>query len=494
MSTNISQSSENQNLTQQKIERLQLSVRKGWTPPPRISVPQWADDYRKLAKEAGSTSGNWETSTVEIARGPMLAATESGVHIITVMCCTQLMKTALLENLFGYFAHLDPCPILLLQPKEEAAEQFSKERISPLVRVTPVLRNIIGDSKQKSSKETILYKAFTGGFLALAGAGSPDNLARRPIRVLLADEVDKYPITREGDPIALAEERTATFGLNWLSVRACSPTVEDESRIADSYEDSDQRRASVVCPHCGHRQFLDFFKHVQWPKEGDKHLTKAAMIHCECCGAGWSEGERLRALQTIRWHQTKPFECCGSRPYSNFEVFESAVLRNFSSGTGLSPQQVTQDWSDVNYSSARSSLLEAWKTLTRRRDDFSMGTAQPLLTAFVEEVHDNEDLPLPNDAPDFVDARAAYSRARWMGPGRGWVDPVAEKKGAILGLDAGLSTLEIEVGENVGEDWEEILDQRQREIESCLKRGLPLPSWAQADQFASQTITDPEEK
>jgi hypothetical protein len=30
--------------------------------------------------------------------------------------------------------------------------------------------------------------------------------------------------------------------------------------------------------------------------------------------------------------------------------------------------------------------------------------------------------------------------------------------------------LEIEVGENVGEDWEEILDQRQREIESCLKR------------------------
>lgn len=308
MSTNISQSSENQSFTQQKIERLQLSVRKGWTPPPRISVPQWADDYRKLAKEAGSTSGNWETSTVEIARGPMLAATESGVHIITVMCCTQLMKTALLENLFGYFAHLDPCPILLLQPKEEAAEQFSKERISPLVRVTPVLRNIIGDSKQKSSKETILYKAFTGGFLALAGAGSPDNLARRPIRVLLADEVDKYPITREGDPIALAEERTATFGLNWLSVRACSPTVEDESRIADSYEDSDQRRASVVCPHCGHRQFLDFFKHVQWPKEGDKHLTKLAMIHCECCGAGWSEGERLRALQTIRWHQTKPFE------------------------------------------------------------------------------------------------------------------------------------------------------------------------------------------
>ncbi|HFN1229053.1 phage terminase large subunit family protein [Klebsiella quasipneumoniae] len=31
----------------------------------------------------------------------------------------------------------------------------------------------------------------------------------------------------------MAEERAATFGLNWMSVRACSPTVEDESRILD---------------------------------------------------------------------------------------------------------------------------------------------------------------------------------------------------------------------------------------------------------------------
>ncbi|WP_145516152.1 phage terminase large subunit family protein [Yersinia aleksiciae] len=313
MSINTSLASANLSLTQSKHDRLLRSVRKGWTPPPRISVPDWADEFRKLAKEAGSTSGDWDTSTVEIARGPMLAATESGVHIITVMCCTQLMKTALLENLFGYFAHLDPCPMLLLQPKEDAAEQFSKERITPLIRVTPALRQLVGGSKQKNSKETLLYKSFTGGFLALAGAGSPDNLARRPIRVLLADEVDKYPITREGDPITLAEERTATFGLNWLSVRACSPTVEDESRIAASYEESDQRRASMACPHCGHRQFPDFFKHVHWTSDGDKHNTKLAMIHCESCGSGWSEGDRLRALRTIQWHQTKAFECCGQR-------------------------------------------------------------------------------------------------------------------------------------------------------------------------------------
>lgn len=97
-------------------------------------------------------------------------------------------------------------------------------------------------------------------------------------------------------------------------------------------------------------------------------------------------------------------------------------------------------------------------------------------------------------APQILSTLAQHipARAGWGLVAVGWIG--CREKGAILGLDAGLSTLEIEVGENVGEDWEEVLDQRQLEIESCLKRGLPLPSWAQADKFASQTITDPEEK
>ncbi len=100
--------------TQSKDERLERSWRRGLTPPPRISVPEWADRFRKLAPEAGSTSGDWSTRTVEIARGPMLAVTELGVETITGMVCTQLMKTALIENAVGFFVHLDPAPIIIL--------------------------------------------------------------------------------------------------------------------------------------------------------------------------------------------------------------------------------------------------------------------------------------------------------------------------------------------------------------------------------------------
>lgn len=324
MSTTISPTWASQGDRSGKADRLRLAALKGLTPPPRISVPEWADRYRKLAGEAGSNSGRWKTNTVEVARGPMLAVTEPGVHIITAMVATQLLKTSLIENVFGFFAHLDPCPMLLVQPKEDAAQQFSKERVTPLIRATPALRNLIGTGKTRSAEETLLFKQFPGGFLALAGAGSPDNLARRPVRVVMYDEVDKYPVTREGDPIALGDERMATFGTNWLSIRVCSPTVEDESRIAASHAEGDQRAASVECPHCGHRQFLDFFRHVQWQKAEDgEHLPKTAQIFCECCGCGWSEGERLRSLQTIRWHQTRPFQCCG-RSHSPRDAYERA--------------------------------------------------------------------------------------------------------------------------------------------------------------------------
>lgn len=237
----------------------------------------------------------------------MLAVTEPGVHVITAMVATQLLKTSLLENIVGYHAHLDPCPMLLVQPKEDAAEQFSRERIAPFIKATPVLKDLIGSANTRTSDDTLLYKSFAGGFLGLVGAGSPDNLARRPVRIVCYDEIDKYPITKEGDPISLGDERMATF-VNWLSIRACSPTIEDESRIEKSYLDSDQRRASLACPHCAHRQFPTFFSHVEWGE-----AWKSAAVKCEACGTLWSEADRLIALRTIQWHQTKPFDCCGHR-------------------------------------------------------------------------------------------------------------------------------------------------------------------------------------
>jgi lambda family phage portal protein len=187
-----------------------------------------------------------------------------------------------------------------------------------------------------------------------------------------------------------------------------------------------------------------------------------------------------------------------NRPAGNFQNFERTVLHNVASGLGLSAKQVSNDWSDVNYSSARGALLEAWKTLSRRRDEFAAGFCAPIRGAWLEESFEEDDLPLPAGAPPFMAARNAYARARWMGPGRGWIDPVAEKQGAILGMDGALTTLEDECAEQ-GLEYEEVLEQRRFEVELFKEYGLPLPEWAgaagdQTPQKQNATPTPPAPK
>lgn len=287
-------------------------------PPPLLNVPDWADKYRRLSASVGAVGGKWQTHRVEVARGPLMSVTEPGVETISAMSCTQLMKTELMLNTIGYFAHLDPAPILLLEPKDEMAAAFSKERIVPMVDKSPALKKLIGDGKSRDSDDTIGFKKFPGGFLVMSSAGSPTNMAMRAIRVTLLDEIDKYETTKEGDPVELAEERTSTFAHSSLHIRACSPTWEETSRIYRSYQSSDQRRPYVECPHCGHEQTLDFFKHVHWDKNGEDgtHDPETAAIYCESCGSAWSEAERVKIMTTkhaIRHYQTRPFVCCDEK-------------------------------------------------------------------------------------------------------------------------------------------------------------------------------------
>lgn len=283
--------------------------------PERLSLPDWADAHRKLSRKNAARFGDWKTSTVEIARGPMLAVDEPGVETISLMVATQTLKTELLLNTAARLIHLDPCPILVVYPNEDAAQAFSKERLTPMISETPVLRDLVGNPRSRKSENTIEVKHFPGGFVAMVSAGSPMNLKARPVRITICDEVDDFAPTRDGDPILLAEERTATYdelGLS-LHLRAGSPTGEETSRIWASYQLSDMRKPYVACPYCKHWQYLEFFRHVHWPKNAGVHDTSIAAVFCEMpeCNKAWTERQRRDALRNIKWYQTKTFVCCG---------------------------------------------------------------------------------------------------------------------------------------------------------------------------------------
>lgn len=211
--------------------------------------------------------------------------------------------------------------------------------------------------------------------------------------------------------------------------------------------------------------------------------------------ADWSK-ERPAMLSGVRVPTLAPGEeikqVNAAHPHVGFEDFAHEMLRSIASALGVSAEQITQDWSKTNYSSARAALLESWKTLSRRNTEFKVGTATPIYASWLQEAVERGDLDdvLPAGAPEFIEAATAYSRCDWLGVARGWVDPVREKQGAILGLDGGLSTLKRECAEQ-GLDWEEVIAQRAIELRAFKEAGLPLPEWSGGD--AAQSASTPQE-
>ena len=164
-----------------------------------------------------------------------------------------------------------------------------------------------------------------------------------------------------------------------------------------------------------------------------------------------------------------------ARPAAQFGDFEGAVLRNIASGLGLSYEQLAMDWSKTNYSSARAAMIEIWRGWTARRRAFAQGFAQPFFMAWLEEQVVEGHIRLPRAAPDFHANWASYARAKWIGPGKGFVDPVKEAQAAAMRVSLGLATLEDEAAELTGSDWGENREQIAREI-AQLPEGVLHPA------------------
>ena len=160
---------------------------------------------------------------------------------------------------------------------------------------------------------------------------------------------------------------------------------------------------------------------------------------------------------------------------AQFAQFEEAVLRRVAAGAGLSYEQVSRDYSKTNYSSARASLLEAWRFMQGRSEFMATSFADPAYVLWLEEAIARGEVELPKGVPDFYQARSDWTMCRWIGPGRGWIDPVKEVQASVMKIDAGLATLESEAAEQ-GRDWLEVSEQRAYEAEELKRLGLDQTS------------------
>ena len=285
-------------------------LHKAWEIPPKMLVSDWADTYRRLSAESSAEAGRWRTSRAEYQREMMNAISDPKVKKVVFHTSAQIGKSECMNNILGYYMDYDPAPIMLIQPTDAVMESYSKDRIAPMIRDTPVLKEKIVEAKSRESGNTINYKKFIGGYLVMIGANTPSQLASRPIRVILADEVDRYPLSAgaEGDPLSLAEVRQTTFW-NKKTVIASTPTIKGISKIDAEYEMSSQEVLNVACPHCGAYQPLVWaqlkFKHHK-DQENGNNGNKFDLLGYVCKECGAIDNEIAWKKQPIKWVASNP--------------------------------------------------------------------------------------------------------------------------------------------------------------------------------------------
>jgi phage terminase large subunit GpA-like protein len=237
----------------------------GLEPPPSLSVSAWADAHRMLPPTSAEP-GPWLTSRAPYLREIMDRLSPGDpCETVVIMKGAQLGLTSVAENWMGHAIHIDPGPALLVQPTWNTARDYARDRINPLISETPILHTIVGEQRSRRAGTTTTRKTFPGGFLVITGANSAAELRAKAIRRLVLDEVDGYPldVDGEGDPVALALKRTATFSNRKVLIFS-TPTIQGCSRIEaefcgtpeqrqTGYSPTDQRHYFVPCPHCaGH--------------------------------------------------------------------------------------------------------------------------------------------------------------------------------------------------------------------------------------------------
>ena len=268
-----------------------------------MTVSQWADAHRIVTGETSPNPGPWDTGLTPYLREPMDSMSDMDpIRRSVLMWGAQLGKTEGLLNAIGYSIHHAPGPMMIVQPTVDVASNFSKERLTPLFNATPELATRVLENRSRDGDNTILVKRFRGGFLKTSGANSAASLRSTPIRRLLCDEVDAYPldVDGEGDPLDLAEKRASNFSRGKIVITS-TPKEKGSSRVEKEFLKSDQRRYFVPCPHCGHFDYMRF-PMLQYSRED----PDAAALLCGACGVLIEERYKTQMLAGGEWRSTAP--------------------------------------------------------------------------------------------------------------------------------------------------------------------------------------------
>lgn len=288
--------------TQSARHLMSAAASRAVRPRGRLTVSQWADNHRILSSKGSGEVGRWRT-----ARNPMLREIQdalslhSPVREVWVMKSSQVGVTEMSVNWLGYTMDYAPGPAMVLMPTLESRDTWKVQKLNPLLTDTPCIRDMLGGLRSRDAAHSKELIDFPGGILFLAGGNSPNSYAQKSVRILMMDDLDRFPmeIGEEGDPVELARSRVKAFMRHKL-LFASTPTIKGASLIERGYELGDQRRYHVHCPHCGERQVL------HWPNVRANATSTEAWYVCAENGCIIEEHHKPAMLEGGIWIAEHP--------------------------------------------------------------------------------------------------------------------------------------------------------------------------------------------
>lgn len=298
----------------------------GWTPPPRITVSEWADRNRIIAKGSGSEPGKWRTSRTPYLREIMDCLSEhSTARRVTFRKSAQIGATEVGINWACYVIDLGLDSMIVSQPVKDLARSWSASKFEPAVELMPCIRD-------KIESDNTLEKLFPGGTMWVIWANSSNQSRQRTARFIFQDEVDEYPrdLNGQGSASSQIDARALSYGDRAKHYKACTPTVAGLSQIDDDFHDGDQCYYEVPCPHCGHHQALDI-----------DHLRPNGVFACVGCGSEIEEHHKEAMLV-----EESPEHPAGARWVSRNRAADPNH-RSFHIWAAYTPPGLGLSWKDI---------------------------------------------------------------------------------------------------------------------------------------------------
>lgn len=167
----------------------------------------------------------------------------------------------------------------------------------------------------------------------------------------------------------------------------------------------------------------------------------------------------------------------------NHEQFKQGLNRQIARGVGMSYEELSGDFSQTSYSSARASMQMAWQYILAKRASVADKLASHIFRLWFDEALVKGAITMPegvtywpDQSPEMARTFTALTRCQWIGAGKVVIDEFKQAKANELGINSYQFTLPDVHAEN-GTDIERVLDDNVRTKQMFQERDLPLPEF-----------------